>query len=108
MGKQHRYSEEERKVEIDRMQLCIRFAADVWAEVGARLEKDGMLAFHSSDFDPILKTHSILLAKPRKQALLKWLSEVIVSERAHTSCGLWDFAHGCHHIIYDEDLPEHL
>lgn len=105
---------EERVLELERMTKCLAFAADIFTLVGESFEKSEHSTARSEvrvgefgieQFDAVLKKHNLLCANYRQELLLDNLGRSVTDFQV-TTCGIWDFAHLAHHVIFDEDLPK--
>lgn len=103
---------EERTRELERMQKCLNFAAGVFTRLteheGAIPAKEGLLlSISERELKEELDKQKLLCADFRRERLLLELGETL-GEFGPTSCGVWDFAHIAHHVIFDEDLKRKM
>lgn len=103
---------EERTRELERMQKCLQFSAGVFTRLteheGVIPAKDGLLlSISERDLKEELDKQKLLCADFRRERLLLELAETL-REFGPTSCGVWDFAHSTHHVIFDEDLKRRM
>lgn len=100
---------EERHLELERMHRCLDFSAAVFTAISPPDDytETVIVEFGLANFDAPLAASNLLCADWRRERLLKELTDTFTTF-GPTTCGVFDFAHSAHHVIFDEDLKREL
>ena len=108
---EHATTEERRAVILSEMLRCVNIASAIWTYIADKplIELTEGVRVGEIPIEAVVAIVRKDFAAPLSDERTHMIGEAIASsmhDHSLTTCGLWDFAHSLHHVLFDTDLPQ--